>query len=361
MSELTTSVVAGLAASPLYQLSTAGQELFHSNMLYWLIKEQPAASVPVMEYFKTDAIAGWPELAEVRREWMNLDLAVFGGTAGRNLVLENKLHSIPNRQQLVDYHAGCTAIFDEGKTSFILLTLIRPGFDVPKPWRHVDYSELLVPLAASAKVLRENDQEFDALLVENYVELVRLLVGLRDSFAISETGSEPLHLSVDAREELRGARLLPLVEKLRIAGMASTIEMLMRSSVTVEVGLSNTRGRMDFHARTGGGHYVGWQYQGGQMRLSVILDDDIDGPWRNRRAERERFVEQTFLDYFDFDVAESASRLLGEYSGRKKKWLGYEPDFIYRYKPVNPDVVVGDLVRLCVEFTGHALAYASSH
>lgn len=91
-----TDVVALLAADPLYQLSTAGQELFHTNMLYWLIKTDPAAVRPLMrDVFRIVPPQVGVHHTVVERERHHWDLFVDSGMGCGKLVLENKLHSLP--------------------------------------------------------------------------------------------------------------------------------------------------------------------------------------------------------------------------------------------------------------------------
>jgi alpha-beta hydrolase superfamily lysophospholipase len=47
-------VVARLGADPMYQLSTAGQERFHTNMLYWLATRRPAESARYAQDWGSD-------------------------------------------------------------------------------------------------------------------------------------------------------------------------------------------------------------------------------------------------------------------------------------------------------------------
>src|SRR4051794_26469254 len=89
-----------LIADPLYQLSTAGQELFHTNMLYWLAGQRPRESSAVW----TTLGAEPPMVGEyqplIRREWQHVDLYVDCGLGRRKLVLENKILAIPTSAQL---------------------------------------------------------------------------------------------------------------------------------------------------------------------------------------------------------------------------------------------------------------------
>lgn len=53
-----TRIAAELGADPWYQLSTAGQERFHTNLLYRLVVNRPGESRPVWELLGVDAPLG---------------------------------------------------------------------------------------------------------------------------------------------------------------------------------------------------------------------------------------------------------------------------------------------------------------
>lgn len=117
-----------LQDSPLFQLSLTSKELFHSNFLYWL-------GVTYRDLFKETfsnlgcRTAAWPEDWTVEREYkaaksISLDLCVKG--PGKNgkiyLILENKVKSIPNQQQLNRYTSYWER--DNEKPCFVLLSLM---------------------------------------------------------------------------------------------------------------------------------------------------------------------------------------------------------------------------------------------
>ena len=120
-----------LQDSPLFQLSLTSKELFHSNFLYWL-------GVTYRDLFKETfsnlgcRTAAWPEDWTVEREYkaaksISLDLCVKG--PGKNgkiyLILENKVKSIPNQQQLNRYTSYWER--DNEKPCFVLLSLMTTG------------------------------------------------------------------------------------------------------------------------------------------------------------------------------------------------------------------------------------------
>ncbi|MFD3458371.1 hypothetical protein ACFWVM_01560 [Nocardia fluminea] len=357
-----TDVIALLAADPLYQLSTAGQELFHTNMLYWLIKTDPAAVGPLMR----DVFRILPPQTDVyhlvvERERHHWDLFVDSGMGCGKLVLENKLHSLPRTEQLDDYYRNAPDPLRTDETTFALLSLIRPTFSLPEPWRHVDYSELVAPLDAAAQILRDSGDSFGADLTQQYSHLVTLLVTVRDRYDVERHPARTVRLPSAHVRALQDARLLPLVEKLQVSGLADLIRARVGADVGIGVGLSNTHGMADFSARGVSGHRFGWQYQDGKLRLSVVLDDAVGGPWRNRRVDREVLVQNEFAEYFDFAAIPDVDDRLDPYSGRNLAWLGYEPDFVYRYRPIRPDTSFADLADMCAQLTDHAMTFAAAH
>ena len=60
--------VKALASLPLVQLSTAGMELFHTNMLYWLATERPDESVAVWNAFGLPTARVGDQVPFIRQE-----------------------------------------------------------------------------------------------------------------------------------------------------------------------------------------------------------------------------------------------------------------------------------------------------
>ncbi len=359
-----TDVVTALASDLLYQLSTAGQELFHTNMLYWLLRETPSASAPVAACLGIDAPTN-PE-ASIRREWHNFDLYVDTGTACRKLVLEKKLHSLPRAEQLQENYEKIPAAFRTNETVCVLLSLIEPAFKLPEPWIHLDYADLVRPLRDSAAILRRGPDHrvtLEADLLDRYAQLVENLVALRVQYSIRAELDQPARLNDTERQRLQDARVLPLVEKLRIADLATLVTQRNSNKFRIDIGYSNGTGIAQFFIEGSSGHTFAWQYQAGQMRLAVVLKKTDDRSWVNRRPERERFVQQQFSGFFEFEAALpiDASKLLGDYTGRRLPWLSYEPDFVYKYRPLQTGVTYSQLADICTQLSSHVQRYAAAH
>ena len=91
-----------LRASASFCLSLGSKELFHSDFLYWLGGTYPEEMGVIFAPFLKDqsgdcSLAEWPQ-----REKQNIDLQ-FKFRNGAELVVENKVKSIPSEDQLARY------------------------------------------------------------------------------------------------------------------------------------------------------------------------------------------------------------------------------------------------------------------
>ncbi|QNG20806.1 PD-(D/E)XK nuclease family protein [Rhodococcus triatomae] len=337
-----------LVRSPLFQLSTAGQELFHTNMLYWLIRTHPRTAHELTEFcFGVGVRQLGPNSPDVRREWKHVDLFVDGGPNHHALALENKLLAVPDSRQLVGYHLSISSQeLRSESTEYVLLALIPPYAGLPSPWRLVSYDAFPAPLIRVADELRRQGHAFDGELVAQYAALVQMLVRVRDEYAPTDLSESPVLLPSDLRKELTDARLLSLVEKLRMSRVAARILSEISQRHPVKATLSNTHGIVECFLPHKSGSRVGWQYQSGQFRLVVIAGhvprEPRDAPVRER-------IGGMFPGYFDFTRLGEGH--LASTCKSKLKWLGYGRHFVYQYRLVDPSASLDDLVALGVTAT----------
>ena len=334
-----------LGGDPLFLLSTAGQELFHSNMLAWLAKYHPEESEPVFQALGlASSLNGQLTASVVRREHRHIDLYFDPGMGAERLILENKVLAIPRRQQLDEYAARFA---DPHPKVFTLLTLIPAWAEhVPPPWTVVRYDDLVEPLRITASRLTG----FDQALVERYASLVAGLIQVRDAVR-PDSGLEPWLLDEATRSALRELRVLPLVEKMRCELLARQLKEV-EGDLRLDINLTNSVGSVTyFHTPLASGHQLGWQVQGQQFRLAAVTGADkrLHGP--SKQAKRLETVATAYRDYFDF--AALNSNMLGADRSRKD-WLGFNPNFVYQYRPIQTGATWDDLVSLCAAATRHA-------
>jgi hypothetical protein len=353
-------VVGELAQDPLYQLSTAGQELFHTNMLFWLASHEPYASTPVWDRLGVDAptLGGPDPRGAIRREWRHIDLYIDSGMPGRKLVLENKVLAIATAEQLVGYRGSLLkarehrAVDPTGQlTSWRLLTLLEPTFEMPEPWQTLRYQDLVAPIEQTALDLRDDS----AVLVRGYGQLVKRLVRLASAADVSLSLDAPARVAPDLIPALNEGRLYSLVSKVHAVGLSNILNRKLdaRGTTSRRVGAGLTRGEMLVEFFTPGtrGRQFGWQIQNGQVRLAMITGRQDP----KSVAGRDRVAKDN-ADYFDFDLPDELQRFVEPYSGQRE-WLGYGTDFVYRYVKLRPHASWSNLVDLGASLTKRALEY----
>lgn len=352
--EVRSAAVAALAELPLFQLSTAGMELFHTNMLYWLASERPDESIAVWNALGLPEARMDQQSPFVRREWHRTDLVVWPGDGQPALVIENKIGGIPTPAQLDGYYAKLRSArppFSLDPAEFVLLTLTRPTLTLPAPWRSVTYRELVPAVGETARKLTRAD----AALVAAYADMVARLDEVSAAYDPAVDLDAPFALAPGEWSVLNESRLLSLVEKVRAGRFAEIATNVLATELgdvgQVSTGFSNGSANYDWFLPDPAGRLIGWQIQGGSFRLAVITGE-------SPRAKREALVAELYESYFDFRLPNHLSHVLGQHVS-KKQWLGYEPNFVYRLAPITSLSTWNDLLGLVEWFSRRALRFAA--
>ncbi|QKE00300.1 hypothetical protein [Nocardioides marmotae] len=340
----------------LWSMSRAAQELFHSNTLSWLLSEHPDAAASLAAVFDP---AGAGAL-EVWREYRHIDLVARRGQGAGRFVVENKLYSIPYPEQLTRYaevdlpwsagHGSCGAT----DTSYFLLTLMDPTFDLPSPWRRLSYEQVLTALDA----IDVEELGRDADLVTRYRALVRRLVQLKGAVDPRENPDEPFSVRA-ALAGLGHKGFVGPLQRMRFTGLAQMTTEEYGTPVPLHVDITRAMGLITYERRLSATRSIGWQLQEGQLRLFVLVRDaELAGPGPDRAAARARVAEAEYADFVDFDPAE---QVLGDLLLPKHfptgHWQRFAPDFVYRYRKVDELVTTRQLAEALAELTAYVDAW----
>ena len=348
------AAVAALTTLPLYQLSTAGMELFHTNFLYWLAVHRPDESAPLWSALGLHTVHDAQQERFIRREWRHVDLLFAPGVDQPALVIENKIGAIPTAEQLRRYQRDVSPYLSamSAKVEYVLLTLTPPTFTLPKPWRSVTYRDLLPALRETAGQLSGDE----AVLLSSYTAMVARLDEVARLYDPAGTLHEAVRLSQAERSALLEARLLSLVEKVRAGRFAelATREITDAHGEIGEVGsgLSNGWGFNEWFILGRAGRRFGWQIQGEQLRLAIVTGPKDPRP----RPKREELVRDLYEEFFDLTPPVHLGHTLEKYMGNKV-WLGYEPNFVYRYARITPNTTWTELLTLALWFTRQTYAF----
>ncbi|MCH5234593.1 MAG: PD-(D/E)XK nuclease family protein [Muribaculaceae bacterium] len=228
-----------LENSPLFALSLGSKELFHSNFLYWLINagvlgtKEDGKEITGRKLF-CDIIKDLtgifidPEKDWVaRREKMNFDLSLWETEIkhikGKNkrveerdsdciLVIENKLKSVPNKNQIEEYKDKLQKVQLE-EPQFILLTLMvkfPDREDIEKEGcKIVSYREMIDHLIKEADtIIFVKDYYKD--LIYDYCSFVNSLCILGEYTSLDKS------LMLETDPNFNDLRILQLVQAIRV-------------------------------------------------------------------------------------------------------------------------------------------------
>ena len=334
----------------LWAQSRAGQELFHSNTIAWLLRNFPIPCAPLLDLLGATRYDGVSRV-DVWRERRHLDIVIDPVGASPKVVIENKLYSVPYPAQLTQYNAYSlpwSADHGDGgarATRYVLLSLMAPSFPLPAPWTHVDYRDLAGALDQidAAALGRTSDQ------LIRYRALIHRLVALAEAVDPAQALDEPFS-ATDVVAQLPGGGLDGAIARMRFSGLAQVVQTHFHETKSFEVG-GDRGGIITYWRRLADKRGIGWQFQESQLRFFVTVEDpDLQG--EAQRAAREEIVQAEHTDFFDHTAVEA---ILGSDLRAKSyapgAWLGFNPDFVYRHRPVKPAASTAVLAQALASMT----------
>ncbi len=308
----------------LWAQSRAGQELFHSNTIAWLLKNFPGPTAPLLDLLGGTTYERVSQV-DVWRERRNLDIVIDPVGARRKIVVENKLYSVPYPAQLLKYNAYALPWSpDHGEsgatdTRYVLLSLMKPSFPLPRPWEHVGYQ-------AVAEALNLVDGAALGRIQEQFVRyraLIHRLVALAEAVDPAQALDEQFS-AADTVAQLPGGGLDGAIARMRFSGFAQVVQSHFPTTKSFDVG-GDRGGIITYWRRLADHRCIGWQFQENQLRFQITVHDgDLQG--KAKRAAREAIVEAEHVDFFDHGEIE---QILGSELRTKSyapgKWLVSTP------------------------------------
>lgn len=334
----------------LWAQSRAGQELFHSNTLAWLLKKFPVETRPLLDLLGANPYDEVNHI-DVWRERRNLDIVIDPVGGHPKVVVENKLYSVPYPAQLLKYNAyplpwspdhGEAGALD---TRYVLLSLMRPSFPLPAPWVHVDYRVLAEALdLIEAGALGRTSEQF-----VRYRALIHRLVALAEAVDPAQALDEQFSAN-DVVAQLPGGGLDGAIARMRFSGLAQVVQSHFTETKSFVVG-GDRGGIITYWRRLADDRGIGWQFQENQLRFQITIEGkDLQG--KTQRGAREAIVEADHLDFFDHADVEAVLGIdLKTKAYAPGKWLGFNPDFVYRHRPVKPTVSTSKLAEALAAMT----------
>ena len=233
MTHCQNQALADLKASPLFNLSLTSKELFHSNFLWWLGQTYPEMFMKMCEQLGCNTSA-WPKGWTVEREYkasksISLDLCVKGGDK-LYLILENKVKSVPNLPQLIKYaeieknNPNCKFVLLSVATKFLC------NGQVGKPWLIRDYENLADAITSSISSCEQTCLDYHKSIIEDYVKFAKSLHNLFGGVTVDEKDN----YIKNAQSEYAEFRMDDVYEKLRSSQIAGILANKMEKRLQTE-------------------------------------------------------------------------------------------------------------------------------
>ncbi|MEZ6055785.1 MAG: PD-(D/E)XK nuclease family protein [Planctomycetaceae bacterium] len=365
---LIADVIDKLNASPLFQLSLASKELFHSNLLAWLCTAYSDLVMPLFARFlpQQPDVLGHPT---VHREHKNVDLMIRFSD-GHQLVIENKVKSVPRERQLREYS---DAVKNKEQTGFLLLSLTRPGFlgegDTAHTlsngvlWHYMSYRDLANLLRPLASSIDERDR-YHGDLLKDYIDFISLMDELQTQFAIDWEDPDWNFFGMqDDLRRIKEIRLHDLVDKQRFTELAWRVKARLESEgfsdvvmqhlpdgdpgqISVFSGMTHGVGLFDMKYLltncVGEPVLLGVQIQGRQFRLNVQM---------KRGQTQSKAIAESLLNprqsnriWFNLDLVPGDA----DEAPAKRNFNQYSGIFWYRYKKlgrISPASLIETIVQ----------------
>ena len=167
-------LIAKLKDNPIHTISLASRELFHSNFIARLIEKYPDHFEKKMKQIFTEELEGesFDGQNPVDREKLNKDLTINLEGSEKKIIIENKVKSVPDKEQLQRYSK-------DRLNCYVLLSFVRWDFEIEK-WFFMDY-EYFLKNFLNFQTKKDRLEKY----IEDYKEFLKDLIKLsKDYFRV---------------------------------------------------------------------------------------------------------------------------------------------------------------------------------
>ncbi len=341
-----------LQKSPLFNLSLSSKELFHSNFLYWVGKNYKKEFGELFSKYLIEVPA--EKSVEVKREKDHIDLRLYY-TNGQEILIENKVKSIPYYGQLEKYsEKHCT------NKNYILLSLTQPSFFENNNsikineslWHYLSYSDLQVMLNLLSLSITD---EYHQKIIDDYCIFISGLIELNEYCDIKEGDLFDFHSIktnklyqdlIDLRlhdfylkkkyELLSYQVFLKIKERgIDVIDFSTPLDWSKPKSITLGHGMTRSQGLMDLKYLICPNISLGIQIQGEHYRMVV---EDRSGTNTENIAKA---LDGTY--WFNFSKSFPDMKV---YPDKVKGFNEFGKTFIYKSIKLGTNIKVDDIIKI---------------
>ena len=317
VSKTVKDVVDKLRNNPVFRMSLASKELFHSNMLAWFLESWDSEDSLLSDIAKELAKLFMPDytVLTVLRERKHFDLLIvllptkdcddsiknslteisnfFQNSepipedlleklkSCKFAVVENKFKSIPNVRQLNEYKQKAKIIFktkeskikiemnNDNTTYYLLAPQVSLIHFEKCGWQEISWNKISDTLS-EAVTTKEKSDPFTAKFIEHYANFLEDMLELtKDIEKKLEPNDNPAFPKREDITELSKIRIHDFYEKLWFSVLLNKIK-ISDKNVDKGSGYSNSSGLVEFQIKNEHHVVYGVQIQQSQFRLFVV-------------------------------------------------------------------------------------------
>lgn len=265
-----------LLKSPMFQLSLGSKELFHSNFLFWIWQVSPEMfRYLIQQLFEKSGcpvdFSEWGERFEVKRESNNYDLCVLADNSVK-LVIENKVKSIPNKEQLDGY-------WNETTNAKHLLLSLSTNFphlcEIKKEqkWIVTNYEIFNIVLSECVRNSCWSLTPYQSYIISDYADMIRCLHQIQESWHEINTFVTP------ETERLYDLRINDLQEKHRFSNLCAKVRSRFIKEFAIEPIMNSSREEIfkKTYRPQDGNIFLGWGMTRAQglLEAKIIVEDNV--------------------------------------------------------------------------------------
>lgn len=354
------SFINSLKKSPLYNLSLANKELFHSNFIAWFGREYPEFFLGFINKLLEGRCQGWDKGLEdnffhIKREFLHFDICVLDNNGRIRLVIENKIKSIPTIKQLEGYVKDVQKTNskknDAVSVAFILLSMNNDFHDKNNKdvdtigWIRVDYKKVSAALSKT----KINDI-YHQQLIDDYC---RYIVNLQNTIEKYDKSDKLLLNDVEEKvlkdidiHDLCGKRRMQRFHQMVYNKLSSFTFVGKREELRFDTskkyiymdwGFSNSSPMLTIIFKTNKGDDAQIQIQDQQYRHGIEIADEqmekhITRNSKNKNDLSEAGKNYILENYAEFLLGKDAIKHYPTFSKNQK--LGQREDYC-KFAPKN--------------------------
>lgn len=350
-----------LKNSPLFNLSMASKELFYSNFIYWICSSYPCLFTSVLNSWgiKNDE---FQKKWTAYREKNNFDLSVEDQDGNIILIIENKVKSLPYKEQLDKYEE---AVKKGNNTKKVLLSLSETFLSkntFKEKWQIINYKELADAIILNTHFIQD---PYDRLLLTDFCIVCQTLHSIQKSWVYNKHISYIDQLVCEPVIEKR-LRIHDIRKKILYSHFAIELQQTMNCPIMsnkqilelgekgknnngdtyINWGMTRSTGLIDIKIRINKNLLVGIQIQGGIYkhyiesldRHDLALISSISSYITKKQfpTNKEAFIVRNI---FNSKFLQAGKRTLEGYPltdkyaeiPNSRKYNKYGNEFIYQY------------------------------